>query len=89
MKFDNILNFMSELGKEDIFTNETYFNILEGNLKAEDFKKEYDFVQNFSKNYNSVYITSQLVQLLDIEYEVFEVRLEKLLKSTRKKSVHN
>lgn len=83
MKFDAILNFMSELGREEIFVNNYYFMILEGKMPKEEALEEFNFVDKFGPNLANIHITSQLIALLDIDYEVFEVRLNKVLKTTK------
>ncbi len=75
---------MSELGREEIFVNNYYFLILEGKMPKEEALEEFNFVDKYNENLNNIHITSQLINLLDIDYEVFEVRLDKLLKATKK-----
>ncbi len=84
MKFDQILHFLSEVSKDEVFVNDLYWMIIDGKLNKSEAVKEFEFVENYSQNLRKIYITNHLLKLLDIDYEVFEVKLEKLMKPPKK-----
>lgn len=84
MKFDQILHFLSDISKDEVFVNDMYWMIIDGKLNKSEDLKNFEFLENYSQNLKKVYITNHLLQLLDIDYEVFEVKLEKYLKPPKK-----
>jgi hypothetical protein len=74
MKFDSILSFMSELPQQEIFSNFVYFAIQQGTIDISEGEKDFNFVHNFGKNLKKIYVTSQLMELLEIDCKVFHVK---------------
>mmetsp|Transcript_35904 Transcript_35904/g.32305 ORF Transcript_35904/g.32305 Transcript_35904/m.32305 type:complete len:80 (+) Transcript_35904:532-771(+) len=76
------------MGREELFSNIKYFKVKEGTMTPEEAKadKEHQLVENLEKKIPKIKITAQLIQLLDVDYEVFEVRLQQLLRPSTKKT---
>lgn len=83
MKFDGILNFMGDIGREEIFTNIKYFAYLEGKFPLEEAANEINFTLNFGKVMGELALPNELLKFPDYEFEVFEVKLPKFQKSSR------
>lgn len=79
MKFDGILHFLSDLTKEELFTNGTYWKIIRGEIPIEEATKEFRFIKNFGNRMKNVHVTKQLLKTFDGDYDVTEVRLTRLL----------
>ena len=85
MKFDRILHFLSDLCKEELFTNEKYWKIVKGEIPVEEAKKEYEFIRNFESKMKNTHLTRQLLKTFDKDYEVLEIRIGKLLNLNKKR----
>ena len=79
MKFDGILHFLSDLSKEELFTNGTYWKVVKGEIAVEDAPREYRFIKNYGNLMKNVHVTKQLLKTFDGDYDVTEVRINRLL----------
>jgi hypothetical protein len=85
MKFDTILNFLSDMGRDEIFKNTKYFEVIEGKIPKEEASPEFKAISTYEKTIKNIHVTNQLLQLLDVDFEVLEVRLNKMSKAAPKK----
>ena len=87
MRFDGILNFMGDIGREEIFTNLKYFAYKEGKFPLEEAADEINFTSNFGKEMERLVMPNELIKLPDYEFEVFEVKLAKKSHKSKKEQV--
>jgi hypothetical protein len=80
-KFDEVLNFLGEIGRHELFRNAKYNDIKEGKLQQDQVVPEHKFIENFSERYDNLHLSNQLLEFLNVDYEVFEVYLPKLNKA--------
>jgi len=78
MKFDAILKFLRDIGKEELFTNKIYLEILESKIPVSENVEGYKFVKNFGKSMKNLTLTKDLLKLLDEDFEITETLLPKL-----------
>lgn len=84
LKFDSSLNFITELGKQELFTNIKYLEIKEGKALMEEAAKEYNFVENFEQLMRNFHLPKVLMEAFDDDFEVFEKKLPELEASLNK-----
>ena len=84
-KFDKILNFFGEIGKEEVFTNVLYFEILEGKAAIIDGESEFLFIRDFGKRMEDLKITKDFMKALNDDFEVSEVKVPRLLSVYKEK----
>jgi len=85
MKFDKILHFLSDLGREELFSNVLYWKVRKGEIPAEQAPREYNFIKNFEKSMKNTHLTKQLLKTFDSDHDVLETRMGRLLNLAKKK----
>jgi len=85
MKFDKILNFLGELGREEIFSNTQYWKIRNGEIQVDQTNKDYNFIVNYEKLMKKTHLTKQLLKTFDNDFDVLETRMGRLLNPQKKK----
>ena len=78
LKFDSALNFINDLGKQELFTNVKYFEIKEGKAPIDIAPKEYKFVEEFESLMKEMHLSMDLFHSFDDDLEVFEKKIPKL-----------
>jgi len=78
LKFDAILRFLRDIGKDEIFTNKIYFDIIEGKITESESAQAFTFVKNFGNLMKNLSVTKELLNVLDEDFETFEFQLPKL-----------
>jgi len=85
MRFDKILHFLSDLGKEELFKNEVYWKVRNGEIPVAEAPREYSFIKNFEKSMKNTHLTKQLLKTFDADHDVLETRMGRLLNLSKKK----
>jgi len=85
MRFDRILHFLSDLGKEELFKNELYWKVRNGEIPVGEAPREYSFIKNFEKSMKNIHLTKQLLKTFDADHDVLETRMGRLLNLAKKK----
>jgi len=81
LRFDSALNYMNDLGKQELFTNIKYLEIKEGKASIQEAAKEYKFVEEFEAMMKEMHLSMELLNSFDDDLEVFEQKIPKLAKS--------
>jgi hypothetical protein len=87
MKFDGILNFLGELGREELFKNTKYFSAIQGKLSKEEAGEEFNIITNFASLYKNINVSKILIDILDLDYQVFEVLMPQKLKPPQQNNI--
>jgi len=87
MRFDQILGFITEMVKEEIFTNNAYHETLEnckqlGQLKLDNPKDK--IIHEFRENVEKIHVTKELLRSLEEDYRRIESETKELKKKTKK-----
>jgi len=85
MKFDKILGFLGELGREELFNNIQYLKVKNGEIPVEEAHRDYAFIANYEKLMKKTHLTKQLLKTFDNDHDVLESRMGRLLNPNKKK----
>jgi hypothetical protein len=89
MRFDQILGFITELSKDEIFTNNLYHENLENAKKQNttitvpSSPKEI-YIREFRQRIEKINITKELLRALEVDYQRIEAELKERKKQTKK-----
>jgi len=83
MKFDAILHFLGDIGKNEIFTNNKYFAVKEEGAPLEEATKEFKTIENVSTLLIETQMPSSVLAELDKEYFLYEHKVPKYLKELK------
>ena len=89
MSFDQIMNYLSDITRKEIFTNIEYAKYLEDKESGMDveelrnkyvgFNQEFNFLDSFRKRVNSVKVTTALLVHLESKYKAVSSKLKNKL----------
>ena len=84
LKFDDIVPFLCDISKNEIFKNTQYFEIKEKILPIEEATKEYYTIENFSKLMKEMTLNRGLFDKLERIYKLYDVNPEKAINNIYK-----